>query len=172
MVNRTAASIVSAFSSIRARSEAVFVPTGKHRQRYLQFARPLDTSTRQDNFIYVFLALTTFLVLPPIADDLQVISDFLVRLIGFSCLLAIGVRCGRMTRPSGPFRRTVFCGRAMFWERSILSSKRRRADSARDAAGVPPFGIPCSINVRFNQWTFLSFQHCFGAQDSSQGQAQ
>ncbi len=168
MVNRTAASIVSAFSGITARSEAVFIPTGKHRQRYLQFTRPLDTSTRQDNFIYVFLALTIFLVLLPIPDDLQVISDFLVRLIGFSCLLAIGVWCGRMTRPSGLFHRTVFCGRAMFWERSILSSERRRADSARNAAGVPSFGIPCLRNARFRQWTLLSFQHCFGVPDNSQ----
>ncbi len=46
---------------------------------------------KQDNFIYVSLAVIIFLVLLPIPDDLQVISDSLVRLIGFSCLLAIGV---------------------------------------------------------------------------------
>jgi len=46
---------------------------------------------RKDNFIYLLLALIIFLVLLPILSDLQLVSEGLIRLIGFTCLLAIGV---------------------------------------------------------------------------------
>ena len=46
---------------------------------------------RKDNFIYLLLALIIFLVLLPILSDLQLASEGLIRLIGFTCLLAIGV---------------------------------------------------------------------------------
>jgi hypothetical protein len=46
---------------------------------------------RQDNFIYLLLALIIFLVALPILEDLQVIPSSFVRPFSFSCLLAIGV---------------------------------------------------------------------------------
>jgi voltage-gated potassium channel len=46
---------------------------------------------RQDNFIYLLLALIIYLVALPILEDLQIISSGFVRPIAYSCLLAIGV---------------------------------------------------------------------------------
>ncbi len=46
---------------------------------------------RQDNFIYLLLALIVYLVALPISDDLQIIPSSVVRPVAFSCLLAIGV---------------------------------------------------------------------------------
>jgi len=46
---------------------------------------------RQDNFIYLLLALIIYLVALPILDDLQIIPSSFVRPISYSCLLAIGV---------------------------------------------------------------------------------
>lgn len=46
---------------------------------------------RQDNFIYLLLALIIYLVALPIMEDLQVIPASFVRPVAFSCLLAVGV---------------------------------------------------------------------------------
>jgi hypothetical protein len=46
---------------------------------------------RQDNFIYLLLALIIYLVALPILEDLQVIPASFVRPVAVSCLLAIGV---------------------------------------------------------------------------------
>lgn len=46
---------------------------------------------RQDNFIYLLLALIIYLVALPIMDDLQIVPAGFVRPVAFSCLLAIGV---------------------------------------------------------------------------------
>ena len=54
---------------------------------------------RKDNFIYLLLALIIFLVLLPILNDLQLVSEAVSRLIGFTCLLAIGVWSLRDSAP-------------------------------------------------------------------------
>jgi voltage-gated potassium channel len=58
---------------------------------------------RKDNFIYLLLALIIFLVLLPILSDLQLVSDGLIRLISFTCLLAIGVWSLRDSIPAFRF---------------------------------------------------------------------
>jgi hypothetical protein len=46
---------------------------------------------RKDNFTYLLVALTIFLVVLPISNDLQLIPDNVARPIAYTCLLAIGV---------------------------------------------------------------------------------
>jgi voltage-gated potassium channel len=46
---------------------------------------------KQDNFIYLLVALIIFLVVLPVSYDLQLISHEVSRPIAYTCLLAIGV---------------------------------------------------------------------------------
>jgi len=45
----------------------------------------------EDNFVYLLAALIIFLVVLPIMEDLNLLSDALIRPISFSCLFAVGV---------------------------------------------------------------------------------
>ena len=46
---------------------------------------------RKDNFIYLLVALQVYLVLLPILEHFQLLSEALIRPIAITCLLAIGV---------------------------------------------------------------------------------
>ena len=46
---------------------------------------------KEDNFLYLLIALVVFLVALPVLDDIQLVPKSIGRPIAFSCLLAIGV---------------------------------------------------------------------------------